>query len=40
MGDKLVIHSKGLRETTVKYNRYEVNDKLFRTLVVDVRKRT
>jgi hypothetical protein len=40
MGDKLVMHYKGLSETTVRYDKYVVNGKLFRTLVFDVRKRT
>jgi hypothetical protein len=31
---------RGLNETTVKYNRYVVNGKLFRTLAHDVGRRT
>jgi hypothetical protein len=34
------MHSRGLKETTVKYNRYVVNGKLFRTLAHDVGRRT
>jgi hypothetical protein len=37
---KLVIHCRGLKETTVKYNRYVVNGKLFHTLAHDVGRRT
>jgi hypothetical protein len=40
MGDKLVMHCKGSKETTIRYNRYVVNGKLFRTLEYDTRKRT
>jgi hypothetical protein len=40
MGEKLVRHYRGPRETAVRYNKYVVNDKLFRTLAFDVRKRT
>jgi hypothetical protein len=40
MGDKLVMHCRGLKETTVRYNRYMVNDKLFRIVAHDVGKRT
>jgi hypothetical protein len=34
------MHSRGLKETAVKYNRYVVNGKLFRTLAHDVGRRT
>jgi hypothetical protein len=40
MGDKLVMHCKGPKETVVRYNRYVVNGKQFYTLAYDVRKRT
>jgi hypothetical protein len=40
MGDKLVIHCRGLRETTIKYNKYVINGKLFHTLAFDVGKMT
>jgi hypothetical protein len=40
MGDKLVMHCRGLSETTVRYDKYVVNGKLFHTLVFDVGKRT
>jgi hypothetical protein len=40
LGHKLVIHSRGLKETAVKYNMYVVNGKLFRTLAHVVGKRT
>jgi hypothetical protein len=40
MGDKLVMHCRGLRETTIRYNKYVVNDKLFHILAFDVGKRT
>jgi hypothetical protein len=39
MGEKLVMHCRGPRETTVKYNKYVVNGKLFLTLAFDVGKR-
>jgi hypothetical protein len=34
------MHCRGLKETAVKYNRYVVNGKLFRTLAHDVGWRT
>jgi hypothetical protein len=34
------MHCRGLKETTIKYNRYVVNGKLFHTLAHDVRRRT
>jgi hypothetical protein len=34
------MHCRGLEETAIKYNRYVVNGKLFRTLAHDVGKRT
>jgi hypothetical protein len=40
MGEKLVMHFRGLMVTTVQYNRYVVNGKLFRTIVHDVEKRS
>jgi hypothetical protein len=40
MGDKLVMHSRGPMVSAVKYNRYVVNEKLFRTIVHDVGKRS
>jgi len=40
LGHKLVMHCRGLKETTVKDNRYVVNSKLFRTLAHDVGRRT
>jgi hypothetical protein len=35
LGDKLVWHSKGPLETALEYNRYVVNDNLFRTVAQD-----
>ncbi|XP_062145091.1 uncharacterized protein LOC133852365 [Alnus glutinosa] len=40
LGHKLVMRCRGLKETAVKYNRYVVNGKLFRTLAHDVGRRT
>jgi hypothetical protein len=40
MGDKLVMHCRGSKETAVRYNKYVVNGKLFRTLKYDAGKRT
>jgi len=40
LGHKFAMHYRGLKETTVKYNRYVVNGKLFRMLAHDVRRRT
>jgi hypothetical protein len=40
MSEKLVMHCKGPKETTVKYNKYVVNGKLFRTFALDIGKRT
>jgi hypothetical protein len=40
MGEKLVMHCRGPRETAVRYNKYVVNGKLFRTVAFDVEKRT
>jgi hypothetical protein len=40
MGNKLVMHYKGPKETLVRYNSYLVNDKLFWCLAYDVGKRT
>ena len=40
MSDKLVMHCRGPKETAVKYNRYVVNGKLFRTFAIDIGKRT
>jgi hypothetical protein len=40
MGDKLVMHCRGPKETAIKYNRYVVNGKLFCTQAHDARKRT
>ena len=37
---KLLMHCKGPRETTVRYNKYVVNDRLFRTLASEVGKRS
>jgi hypothetical protein len=34
------MHCRGLKETVVKYNRYVVNGKLFRTLAHDMGRRT
>jgi hypothetical protein len=39
MGEKLVMYCRGPKETTVKYNRYVVNRKLFYTFVIDIEKR-
>jgi hypothetical protein len=39
LGDKLVWHSKGPLETALEYNRYVVNDNLFRTVVQDEGKK-
>jgi hypothetical protein len=35
MGDKLVMHCRGPKETAIRYNRYVVNGKLFRTQTHD-----
>lgn len=40
LGDKLVMHCRGPREAAVRYNRYVVNGKLFRTIASDAGKRT
>jgi hypothetical protein len=40
LGDKLVWHPQGPIETTLEYNRYVVNEKLFRTLAQDEGKTT
>jgi hypothetical protein len=40
MGDKLIMHCRGPKETTIRYNRYVVNGKLFCTIAHDVGKRT
>ena len=40
MGEKLVMHYRGPKETAVKYNRYVVNRKLFCTFAIDIGKRT
>jgi hypothetical protein len=40
LGHKLVMHCRALKKTAVKYNRYVVNGKLFRTLAHDVGRRT
>jgi hypothetical protein len=40
MGDKLVMHCRGPKETAIRYNRYVVNGKLFRTRAHDAGKRT
>jgi hypothetical protein len=40
MTEKLVMHCRGSKETSVRYNRYVVNDKLFRTIAHDASKRT
>lgn len=40
MTKKLVMHCRGPKETTVRYNRYVVNDKLFRSIAHDAGKRT
>ena len=34
MGNKLVMHCRGSRETVVRYNKYVVSGKLFHTLVL------
>jgi hypothetical protein len=34
------MHCRGLKETTVKYNKYVVNGKLFRTPAHDVKRKT
>jgi hypothetical protein len=39
VGEKLVMHCRCLRVTTIRYNKYVVNGKLFRTLAFDVWKR-
>jgi hypothetical protein len=39
LGHKLVMRCRWLKETVVKYNRYVVNGKLFRTLAHDVGRR-
>jgi hypothetical protein len=40
MGDKLVMHCRRPKETAIRYNRYVVNGKLFRTRAHDAGKRT
>jgi len=40
MGERLVMHCMGPKETTSRYNRYVVNGKLFRTVATNVGKRT
>jgi hypothetical protein len=40
MGEKLVMHCRGPMVLVVQYNKYVVNDKLFRTIAHDVRKRS
>jgi hypothetical protein len=40
MSDKLVMNCRGLKEISVRYNRYVVNGKLFQTVAHDVGKRT
>jgi hypothetical protein len=40
MCDKLVMHYRGSKETAIRYNRYVVNGKLFRTQTHDAGKRT
>ena len=39
IGDKLIVHCKGPREIAIRYNKYVVNGKLFRTLAFNVGKR-
>jgi hypothetical protein len=39
IGDKLVMHCRGPKETVIRYNRYVVNGKLFRTQAHDAGKR-
>jgi hypothetical protein len=39
MGEELVMHCRGPIEITVKYNKYVVNVKFFRTLAFDAEKR-
>jgi hypothetical protein len=40
MGEKLVMHCRRPRETTITYNIYVVNGKIFCTIAHDVGKRT
>jgi hypothetical protein len=40
LGQQLVMRCRRLKETAIKYNRYVVNGKLFRTLAHDVARRT
>jgi len=40
MTKKLVMHCRCPKVTNIKYNRYVVNDKLFRTVAHDAGKRT
>lgn len=40
IGDKLVMHCRGPKETAIRYNRYVINGKLFRTQAHDAGKRT
>jgi hypothetical protein len=40
MGDKLVMHCRGSKETAIRYNRYVVNGKRFCTRAHDAGKRT
>ena len=40
MGEKIVLHCRGLRVSAMKYNRYMVNGMLFRTIAHDVRKKS
>jgi hypothetical protein len=39
MGEKLIMHCRGPRETAVRFNKYVVNGKLFHILAFDVGKR-
>jgi hypothetical protein len=34
------MHCRGPKETSIKYNRYMVNGKLFRTIAIDIGKMT
>jgi hypothetical protein len=40
LGEKLVMHCRGPMVSAIQYNRYVVNEKLFRTIDYDMRRRS
>jgi hypothetical protein len=40
LGEKLVMHCKGPKVSAVRYNRYVINGKLFRTIAYNVGRRS